>query len=116
MALESRRIDKVKEAIERSHDIEDKIGYTFTIVQNIVRSNKEFRTQILRQLLAIYEVKQGAGGHFDYYKIVKCQFFLNIPEATAVLLSRLVQSSSDGNESNYLVAYQIAFDILDNEN
>jgi len=62
----------------------------------------------------VYESKQG-GGNFDYYKIVKCQFFLNIPEATAVLLSRLIQSSADGDESNYLVAYQIAFDILDNE-
>ena len=63
----------------------------------------------------IYEQKHG-GGNFDYYKIVKCQFFLNIPEATAVLLSRLIKTSNDGDESNYLVAYQIAFDILDNEN
>jgi hypothetical protein len=88
VALESRRLDKVREAIERSKDIEDKLGYTFTIAQNIVRSNKEFRSEILRLLLLIYENKQG--GHFDYYKIVKCQFFLNIPEATAVLLSRLI--------------------------
>ena len=43
IALESRRLDKVREAIERSNDIEDKIGYTFTIAQTIVRSNKEFR-------------------------------------------------------------------------
>lgn len=113
VALESRRLDKVREAIEKSKDIEDKLGYTFTIAQNIVRSNKEFRSEILRLLLLIYENKQG--GNFDYYKIVKCQFFLNIPEATAVLLSRLIQSKADGDESNYLVAYQIAFDILDNE-
>jgi hypothetical protein len=35
---------------------------------------------------------------------------LNIPEATAILLGRIV------NTDDYLVAYQIAFDILDNEN
>ena len=40
VALESRRLDKVREAIEKSKDIEDKLGYTFTIAQNIVRSNK----------------------------------------------------------------------------
>ena len=59
-------------------------------------------------LLRIYEIKQG--GKFDYYKIVKCQFFLSIPEATAILLSRVVTTDY------YLIAYQIAFDILDNEN
>ena len=114
VALESRRIDKVREAIEKSKDIEEKLSYTFTIAQNIVQSNKQFRSEILRHLLLIYESKQG-GGNFDYYKIVKCQFFLSIPEATAILLSRLIKSSADGDESNYLVAYQIAFDILDNE-
>ena len=40
VALESRRLDKVREAIEKSKDVEDKLGYTFTIAQNIVRSNK----------------------------------------------------------------------------
>lgn len=57
VALESRRLDKVKEAIEKSRDFEDKLSYTFTIAQNIVRSNKQFRTDILRLLLAIYENK-----------------------------------------------------------
>jgi len=114
VALESRRLEKVREAIENSRDIEEKLSYTFTIAQNIVRSNKSFRNEILRLLLLIYEGKHG--GNFDYYKIVKCQFFLNIPEACAILLSRLIQSSSDDQESNYLVAYQIAFDVLDNEN
>jgi 26S proteasome regulatory subunit N2 len=116
VALESRRLDKVREAIEKSNDIEDKLGYAFTIAQTIVRSNKEFKNEILRLLLRIYESKQAQGGNFDYYKIVKCQFFLNIPEATAILLSRLIETSADGNDSNYLVAFQIAFDILDNEN
>jgi 26S proteasome regulatory subunit N2 len=39
VALEARRLDKVREAIERSKDIEDKLGYAFTIAINIVRSN-----------------------------------------------------------------------------
>ena len=44
VALEARRLDKVREAIESSNDIEDKLSYAFTIAQNIVRSNKEFRS------------------------------------------------------------------------
>jgi len=61
-----------------------------------VRS-KSFRTEILRLLLLIYEQKQG--GRFDYYKIVKCQFIMNIPEATGILLRRIVSTD------DYLVAY-----------
>jgi hypothetical protein len=34
-----------------------------------------------------------------------------MPEAAAILLVRLLSSDAD-----YLIAYQIAFDILDNEN
>lgn len=97
----------MKESILSSPDVEEKLSFTFTIAQNLVKS-KTFRTEILKLLLIIYEQKQG--GRFDYYKIVKCQFFLTIPEATAILLSKIVSTE------DYLVAYQIAFDILDNEN
>ena len=31
IALESRRLDKVKESIEKSNDVVAKLGYTFTI-------------------------------------------------------------------------------------
>lgn len=35
---------------------------------------------------------------------------MSIPEATAILLGRIIAGD------DYLIAYQIAFDILDNEN
>lgn len=54
IALESRRLDKIKEAIERSSDLEAKLSYTFTIAQNIIKS-KDLRNEILRLLLLIYE-------------------------------------------------------------
>ena len=50
VALESRRLDKVKEAIEKSQDVEEKLGYAFTIAQNNVKS-KDFRSEILRLLI-----------------------------------------------------------------
>lgn len=55
VALECRRLDKVKEAIEKSGDeMEENLGYTFNIAQEIVTS-KEFRTEVLRLLLVIYQ-------------------------------------------------------------
>lgn len=108
IALESRRLDKVKEAIELSQDVEEKLGYAFTIAQTNVK-NKDFRSEILQLLITIYENKQG--GNFDYYKICKCQFFLNMPESASILLGKLI-----ANEDDALIAYQIAFDIVDNEN
>lgn len=100
-------MDVIQQAIEKAVDVEEQLAYTFKIAQNIVKS-KSFRNEILRLLLLIYEKKQG--GRFDYYKIVKCQFFLRIPESSSLLLSKIIKSE------DYLVAYQIAFDIIDNEN
>ena len=101
IALESRRLDKVKDAIEQSNDqIEELLGYTFQIAQDIVKS-KNFRTDVLRLLLMIYQ-KRNDSGNFDYYKIAKCHFFLGMPDATASLLEKL-SKIKEGNQ--YLDAY-----------
>lgn len=71
IALESRRLDKVREAIEQSGEaMEENLGYTFTIAQEIVKS-KDFRTEVLRLLLIIYQNRNDSG-NFDHYKIAKC--------------------------------------------
>lgn len=112
VALESRRLDKVRDAIESSNDqVEENLGYTFTIAQDIVKS-KKFRTDVLRILVLIYQKKIDSGD-FDHYKIAKCQFYLNMPESTAAMLEKLCKIQV-GNA--YLDAYQIAFDICDKEN
>lgn len=54
VAIESRRLDRVRESIERSHNIEEKLGYTFTLAQQIVK-HKDFRTEILQLLMRIFE-------------------------------------------------------------
>lgn len=90
--------------------MEDNLGYTFTIAQEIVKS-KDFRTEVLRLLLIIYQNRNDSG-NFDHYKIAKCQFFLQIPEGTASLLEKLAK---DNEKDSYLDAYQIAFDICEKE-
>jgi hypothetical protein len=104
----------VKDAIELSQDhIEENLGYTFTIAQDIVKS-KIFRTDVLRLLLMVYQKRNDdQGNNFDYYKIAKCQFHLGLPDGTATLLEKLAKIK-DGTQ--YLDAYQIAFDICDKEN
>jgi hypothetical protein len=46
----------VKESIINSPDVEDKLGFTFTIAQNVIKS-KSLRQEILKLLLIIYEQK-----------------------------------------------------------
>lgn len=88
------------------------LGYTFTLATETIR-NKEFRTNLLRMILLIYQRKQAStSDNFDYYKIAKCQFHLNLPEGTAQLLEKLI---SDTESDQFLVAYQIAFDLIDKE-
>jgi len=98
IALESKRLDKVREFIEKSNNVEEMLSYTYTIAQNIVK-NKNFRNDILQLLLRIYETREHSAD-FDPYKIAKCQFFLNVPEATSIFLTKLLKS-----ENEYLRAY-----------
>lgn len=50
--------------------MEDMLSYTFVIAQDLIKS-KNFRTDVLRLLLLIYQ-KRNDQGTFDYYKIVQC--------------------------------------------
>ena len=99
--------DKVREAIEKSGKVEEMLSYTYTVSRTCVKQ-KRTRDELLRLLLLIYESKQG--GHFDYFKILKCQFFLNHPEATALLLTKLVE------QGKHLIAFQLAIDVQETEN
>lgn len=90
VALEARRLDRVQTAIENSGELmEENLGYTFGIAQDIIKS-KNFRTDVLRLLLIIYQ-KRTDEGNFDYYKIVQCQFALGLPEGTYQVMEKLVK-------------------------
>lgn len=108
LALEARRLDVVERAIQESGAIEAKLDYTYKITEDIIDS-KEFRSAVLKMLVELYE-KQG-DGKVNYFNLTKCQFFLRAPEAAAQVLSKLLEIDSE-----YLKAYQIAFDLVDTEN
>ena len=112
IALETKRIDVVQNSIEKAKNPEIMLGYTFTLAMDTIKS-QEFRTEVLKMILKVYETKHDTfGDGTDYFKIAKCQFHLNLPESTAVLLEKLIGSDK---EDEYLVAFQIAFDIVEKE-
>lgn len=126
IALETKRIDVIKDAILRSANPGQMLSYTYTLATGTVHS-KDFRTEILAMLLEVYQNGLGddklKNGDHDYYKIAKCQFALNQPVATAELLTKLASnttspSDSSSSTSNHddLIALQIAFDVVEKEN
>ena len=99
----------VRASIERSTNPEAMLGYAFTLATSTIKS-KDFRTEILNVILDVYESRPAeTSKDHDYYKIAKCQFALNRPDLTAKLLMKLLTSD------DYLIAYQIAFDVVEKE-
>ena len=111
IALETKRIDMVRASIERSSNPEIMLGYAYTLATETIKS-KDFRTEILNVILEVYENRPEGGKDHDYYKIAKCQFALNRPDQTAQLLIKLLTSNKT---DEYLIAYQIAFDVVEKE-
>lgn len=96
----------MREAIEKSGKIEEMLSYTYTLARSVVKQ-KRIRDDLLRLLLSVYEHKQG--GKFDYFKILKCQFFLKLPDAAAIMLLQLIAKGETH------IAFQLAFDIQETE-
>ena len=106
IALESRRLDKLEEAVKRSDNPSDIMNYCYLVAQDLVTSGM-FRKMVLEKLVELYSGFDNP----DYVNICQCKMFLNDPEGVAEILNRLVRGSGDDNA----LAFQIAFDLVDNE-
>lgn len=71
IALEARRLDKVKETIQQATDKASLLKYTFDVCQTLV-SSRETRLQVLRILVAMYRLQAEP----DYVAVCKCYQFL----------------------------------------
>uniref|UniRef100_A0A453CSV8 26S proteasome non-ATPase regulatory subunit 1 homolog n=1 Tax=Aegilops tauschii subsp. strangulata TaxID=200361 RepID=A0A453CSV8_AEGTS len=71
-------------------------------------SHREYRCEVLRCLVKIYQTLP----HPDFLSICQCLMFLGEPETVANILDTLISGSKD----DALLAYQIAFDLVENEN
>ncbi|VAH21529.1 unnamed protein product [Triticum turgidum subsp. durum] len=107
MAVECRRLDKLEEAIVQCANIHGALSYCINLSHQYV-SHREYRSEVLRCLVKIYQTLP----HPDYLSICQCLMVLGEHETVANILDTLLSGSQD----DALIAYQIAFDLVENEN
>ncbi|CAD5190061.1 unnamed protein product [Musa acuminata subsp. malaccensis] len=106
MAIECRRLDKLEEAITHSDNVHGALSYCITLSHSFV-NHREYRCEVLRLLVKIYQRLPSP----DYLSICQCLMFLNEPDTVATILEKLLSGSKD----DALLAFQIAFDLEENE-
>lgn len=106
IALQARRADKLEYAIRQSGaEMSALLQYTFRVCMDLV--SLEYRPEVLRLLVRLYAGLPSA----DSVNMSRCLIFLEDHAALATTLQKLVET---GNEDNTLLAYQIAFELVDN--
>ncbi|GAB2227852.1 hypothetical protein Droror1_Dr00009679 [Drosera rotundifolia] len=107
MAIECRRLDKLEEAITKSDNIHRALSYCIHVSHSYV-NKREYRQEILQLLVKIYQQLDSP----DYLSICQCLMFLYQPEVVVTILEKLLTSE---NTDYVLLAFQIAFDLVENE-
>mmetsp|Transcript_5894 Transcript_5894/g.16828 ORF Transcript_5894/g.16828 Transcript_5894/m.16828 type:complete len:1074 (-) Transcript_5894:415-3636(-) len=106
IALESRRLDKLEEAVSRAPDQGATLDFALAVCQRLVIS-RTFRREVLRLLVALY----GRAPQPSWVNISQGLMFLDCPRDVAAVLDQLLR----GSEDDKLLAYQIGFDLFENE-
>ena len=109
IAIESKRLDQVKQAIRLSPDTRAMLSYAYQLSQSLVLSHG-FRQQLLETLVELYEGE----GVSDYLNVCQCLLHLNDSGKVATILNELI--SKDDDVQSTLLAYQIGFDLGENQN
>lgn len=107
IAIECRRLDKLEEAVMRSDNAPGSLSYCINVSHSYV-NRREYRREVLRLLVKVYEKLPSP----DYLSICQCLMFLEEPEGVASILEKLLRSE---NKDDALVAFQIGFDLVENE-
>ena len=105
-SVESFDLDRLVQAIESTNLIEDNLNLLYDLIQDFI-VNTEYKNAIVNVILKLY-IKHAGKKYFD---ITKCQFLLNNSEALSSTLVHILLTESDPT-----IAYQIAFDLLENQN
>jgi 26S proteasome regulatory subunit N2 len=107
IALESRRLDQVEECIKRSPDMSGILKHCFDTCRTVV-SNRDFRIKVYEVMVQLYRSRP----IHDHSSICQCLQMLDRPLEVAKILEQLILST----ENDLLIAYQVAFDLCENEN
>ncbi|XP_028759809.1 26S proteasome non-ATPase regulatory subunit 1 homolog A [Neltuma alba] len=106
-AIECRRLDKLEEAITKSDNVHGTLSYCIYVSHSFVNL-REYRQEVLRLLVKVFQKLPSP----DYLSICQCLMFLDEPEGVASILEKLLRSE---NKDDALLAFQIAFDLVENE-
>ncbi|KAL5713332.1 26S proteasome non-ATPase regulatory subunit 1 A [Ranunculus cassubicifolius] len=107
VAVESRRLDKLEESIMKSDGIQGALSYCVNISKAFL-GVREYRREVLLLLVKIYQKLPTP----DYLRICQCLMDLDDSEGVARILEKLLRSAE---EDEALLAFQIAFDLVENE-
>ena len=114
IAIESRRLDQVKQSILLSPDTKAMLSYAYQLSQTLVLSHS-FRRSLLQTLVQLYEGE----GVTDFLNVCQCLLFLDDSDKVASILNELISKDEEaggGSAAGALMAYQIAFDLSENQN
>ncbi|KAJ0816579.1 hypothetical protein HanPI659440_Chr00c12g0725571 [Helianthus annuus] len=107
MSIECRRLDKLKEAITKSENVHATLSYCADVSRAFV-NRREYRREVLLLLVKVYQDLASP----DYLNICQCLMFLDQPDGVASILEKLLRSE---NKDDAMMAFQIAFDLTENE-
>lgn len=107
IALEAHRLDQIEEAIARAPAKGPLIAHIFQVSQTLILS-RQFRLKVLDVLVRVHATIPDP----EYVSICQCLQFLNRASEVAQILDDLLR----GPEETALLAYQVAFDLVESEN
>jgi len=108
IALESRRLDMVEAAICGSPNVPDMLSYCFRLCLSLMDSRKA-RSAVLQLLVRLYR----AQAQPNYFDLARAFQFLGDAKSVAETLNLLLSAE---DEKSHVSAYQVGFDIVDNQN
>ena len=88
---ETKRLDKLEEAIHKSTDVAEALNYATRVCQTLVTS-REFRREVLTVLVRMYESDHVEN---NYLNVCQCLMFLDDADGVAAILTRLVEGEED---------------------
>lgn len=83
------------------------LSYALSVAQNLI-THRNFRREVLCLLVQLYQKSNNP----DWLNICQCLMLLGDSKEVAIILKNLLIS---GRNDNILLAYQIAFDLVENE-
>jgi len=108
IAIECKRLDKVLDFIQKSDDVLEMVQYGISLAP--LFTNRSFRNAFLEMVVNLY---RGINDNLQIYpNLCQCLFQLDDVNGVAETLRSLIDR---GTKEARLIAYQIAFDLDENE-